>query len=181
MYYTHTGSRKHICINPNIKLTNMQRVGNVSSFWPESVEIYGAFCSHRSHVGLAIAVKLLWLGLHSQTCTHTSQIFISTLRRETCKQEITEASTYFSRITRLSVCVVLCCMQTMTASNKRPGSSSIQKKKCLSFSLILFFLNLSLIISFPWYFFAPYSSLSFSWLLRESLELALKQRKLTFV
>lgn len=129
MYYSHTGSWKHICINQNIKLTNMQRVGNVSSFWPESVEIYEAFCSHRSHVSLAIADKLLWLGLHSQTCTHTSQIFISNLRRETCKQEITKASTYFSRITRFSVCVVLCCMQTMTASNKRPGSSSIQKKK----------------------------------------------------
>lgn len=106
------------------------------------------FCRHRSHVGLVIGNKLLRLGLRTQIRTHTSQIFIPNLRRETCKQEITEASTYFSRITRLSVCVVLCCMQTMTASNKRLGSSSTHKKECPSLSLLfLFFLNRSLIIS----------------------------------
>lgn len=109
------------------------------------------FCRLRAHVGLVISNKLLRLGQHSQTRMHTSQIFMPDLRRETCKQEITEASTYFSRITRLSVCVVLCWMQNMTASNKRLGSSSTQKKECPSFSLLfLFFLNRSLIISLLW-------------------------------
>ncbi len=127
----------------------MHRVGNVSSFCGNLWSFLWSSVAHRSHVGLVIGNKLLRLGQNTQTCTHTSQIFIPNLRLKTCKQEITEASTYFSRITRLSVCVVCKPWQLQT----KGLAHQAHRRMNVFLAPILFFLNPSLIISFLWYFF----------------------------
>lgn len=122
--------------------------------------------------GLVIGNKLLRLGLRTQIYMHTSQIFMLNLRRETCKQEITEAFTYFSRITRLSVCVVLLFANHDSFKQKAWLIKHTEERMFLFLTPIFVFPQ-----SFSHYFsplipFSPYSSFSFSCLLHESLELA---------
>ncbi len=147
----------------------MHRVGNVSSFCGNLWSFLWSSVAHRSHVGLVIGNKLLRLGQNTQTCTHTSQIFIPNLRLKTCKQEITEASTYFSRITRLSVCVVCKPWQLQT---KGLAHQAHRRMNVFLAPIFVFPQSFSHYF-FSLIFFPPYSSFSFSCLWRESQELAL--------
>ncbi len=143
----------------------MHGVGNVSSFCGN----LWSSVAHTSHVGLVIGNQLLRLGQHTQTCTHASQIFILNLRQKTCKQEITEASTYFWRITRLSVCVVCKPWQLQT----KGLAHQAHRRMTVFLAPIFVFLQHFSHYIFSLILFPPYSSLSYSYLWRESQDLAL--------